>query len=118
MSNLIVLLDPAVLATCLTRLPLYCVDLNYCGVNLTTGVYRWPRTTSQQRSVAWQGPALPRRSRGARRRRAAPGGAGGAGRGAEGTAPAAPSAASAPPAPASPPPANPRGLSLPAKTHH
>lgn len=61
---------------------------------------------SQHRSVAWQGLVLYRRSRGARRCRAAPGGAGG---GAEGTAPAVVlkgqlrDAASATPAPAFPP---------------
>lgn len=116
MSNLIALLEIAVLATRLKRLPLYCLDLNYCGFNLIAPVYRWPRTMSQHRSVAWQGLVLYRRSRGARRCRAAPGGAGG---GAEGTAPAVVlkgqlrDAASATPAPASPPRPPPRLVGQP-----
>lgn len=41
MSNLIVLRDSAVLATCLERLPLRCADFSYCGFNLIKGVYGW-----------------------------------------------------------------------------
>lgn len=68
MSNLIVLLNTAVLATCLKRLPFHWIDSNRCGFHCTEGI------------CDWQWPPVPVRVRVF---------AAGVARGAEGTAPAA-----------------------------